>query len=144
VFDECRRVVDRVEREDRDVDLAGEVAVVGQVPDGGRIGGEALGTRVEGLVVMGAGVANALVAEGVTAAEAVVDDVAEGEGGEAQVGLQGALRDLRDGEDVIEIALLLGGSLLRGGGEAGALLEAGAQTGTEGACGKSEDTTLQK
>lgn len=129
VLDERRRVIDRVEGEDGDRDPPGDVAVVGEVPHGCGVRGEALDARAEGGVVMGSGVDDPLVGEGVPPADPVVHDVAERERGEPEVRFKGPFRDFGDGEDVVEVALLQGGALLGQRREAGALLEPGAQAG---------------
>jgi hypothetical protein len=74
-----------VHRENGNVDFSREAAVVGQIAYGRRIGREPLDASIEGVVVVRSGISHALVAQQITAAEAVVHDVTEGKGRKAQV-----------------------------------------------------------
>lgn len=69
VLDERGRVVDRVHGENGDGHPAGEVAVVGEVAYGARVGREPLDAGVERPVVVGTGISYALIAERIAAAE---------------------------------------------------------------------------
>lgn len=125
---ESRGVVDGVHGQYGDGHGAGHITVVREVTAGRRVGGEPLDPGVQGRVVVRPAVTHPLVAEGAAQAEPS-HDVAEREGREGEVRLQGPLGDLRDREDVVQVPLLEGCPLRRLRGVPRALLEPGPQSG---------------